>query len=73
MHYHYNHLEKLVEKSEILKKCSKCNIELPATTSYFYKDRRAKDGLRSECIQCHRLSQKERYKRKNVEVLKSSG
>jgi hypothetical protein len=34
------------------KKCSKCGIDLPATTEYFYRDKTKKDGLYSSCRAC---------------------
>ena len=36
-----------------MKKCSKYETEYPARTEYFYLDKRAKDGLGSQCKQCH--------------------
>ena len=53
-----------IEKSSIVKVCSKCKKELPATSKYFYKDRSVKDGLRPDCIECHRMFQKKSYKEK---------
>ena len=32
--------------------CSKCKIELPATAKYFYRRKRARDGLNSNCKKC---------------------
>lgn len=34
------------------KKCSKCNLELPLTDYFFYKDKKGKDGYRSNCKKC---------------------
>jgi len=53
-----------IEKYSIVKVCSKCKKELPATSKYFYKDRSVKDGLRPDCIECHRMFQKKSYKEK---------
>ena len=43
------------------KVCSKCKKELPATSEYFYKQSRSKDGLTIYCMiavkisrECHR-------------------
>lgn len=62
-------LDELIEKSGIFKQCSKCHVEFPATTKFFYKDRRAKDGLRSECKQCHNKAKKITYYRKKEKIL----
>jgi hypothetical protein len=40
--------------ADILKKCSKCHIEKPATEEFFYKDSKSKDGLGWWCRQCHK-------------------
>ena len=53
-----------IEKCSIVKVCSKCKKEFPATSKHFYKDRSVKDGLRPDCIECHRLFQKKSYKEK---------
>ena len=53
-----------IEKYSIVKACSKCKKEFPATSNYFYKDRSVKDGLRPDCIECHRMFQKKSYKEK---------
>lgn len=39
----------------ILKKCTKCKRELPATLKYFYESRTNKVGLRPTCIKCSKL------------------
>lgn len=38
----------------ILRTCTKCKRELPATTEFFHKLRRGKYGLRPDCKQCSR-------------------
>jgi hypothetical protein len=65
----YKELEKLVEGAEVLKQCSKCKNEYPSTTNYFYQDKRSKDGLRPECIPCHKTAQKEYYRKKYLGLL----
>lgn len=37
-----------------MKICSKCGKEYPATTEYFYKNSKCKDGLSTWCITCHK-------------------
>jgi 5-methylcytosine-specific restriction endonuclease McrA len=39
------------------KRCKICNIEYPATLEYFYGHPNGKNGLRSNCKDCHRNSQ----------------
>ena len=41
-------------KSRETKICLVCNEEYLATTEYFYKDKKGKDGLRSNCKLCQR-------------------
>jgi hypothetical protein len=38
----------------MLKKCSKCGNEYPATTEFFYAHKGCKDGLTGYCKSCHR-------------------
>ena len=57
-------VDEYIEKYLIVKQCSKCKREFPATSKYFYKDRSVKDGLRTDCIECHRLLQRKSYKEK---------
>lgn len=42
---------------------------LPATTEYFYVDRKAKDGLTSRCRDCLKADQREYYQRHKEERL----
>lgn len=44
---------------EITKKCSKCGETKPATKEYYYADKRAMDGLQSECKTCHKEANKQ--------------
>ena len=37
---------------EITRKCTKCNHEYPLTPDFFYRQKTAKHGLRSQCKQC---------------------
>lgn len=62
-------LDKYIEKYLITKLCSRCQGVFPATSNYFYKDRRVSDGLRPDCIQCHRTIQKENYKKEQNNLL----
>lgn len=39
----------------MLKMCSQCKEEKPSTTEYFFRDKRAKDGLQSSCKKCERI------------------
>jgi len=43
-----------IQKSSTMKtkKCTKCNEEKPATTEFFYKNKREKSGLSSQCKIC---------------------
>lgn len=38
----------------LLKKCSSCGVEKPATTEYYGKVNKNKDGLKSKCIICYK-------------------
>ena len=42
-----------------MKKCTKCNTQLPATLEYFYSHKHIKSGLRPECKNCARSHQLE--------------
>ncbi|MHA2182311.1 MAG: hypothetical protein ACXAAH_12910 [Promethearchaeota archaeon] len=61
---HQRRLNEYIEKYSIIKQCSRCKREFPATSNFFYKDRRVKDGLRPDCIACHRTLQRKKYVRK---------
>ena len=59
-----------------VKTCSKCNIEYPETTEYFYAYGQNKNGLRPQCKDCLRnfqlnylnsMSPEERYEMKRAE------
>ncbi|MFX1377148.1 MAG: hypothetical protein ACFFA0_15185 [Promethearchaeota archaeon] len=51
---HQNLLNNIIERLAVTKMCSKCGKELLATQKNFYKDHRAKDGLRNDCKLCHK-------------------
>lgn len=65
------------------KTCTKCNCVFPATTEYFHKNGRQKDGLRTWCKICvqnnHLINKKERnlknrirhHSNRNDKILKS--
>lgn len=40
---------------QMMKKCTKCEEEKPATLEYFYKNEYCKDGLRPRCKVCCKL------------------
>lgn len=44
-----------------MKVCTKCGRELPATQEYFYRKSASKDGLRTECKECHKPNSKKEY------------
>lgn len=46
------------------KVCSKCRLEFPATTDYFYRQKGGKYGLRGMCIECKKEQDKQ-YVEKN--------
>lgn len=50
-----------------LKKCSKCNQELPIDK--FYKFKYSKDGLRSECKNCSKKNNKQYYNANRQQVI----
>ena len=54
------------------KTCTICKAELPATTEYFFKEKRGKYGLRSKCKPCYQagvkiLKAKPSYRKKAIE------
>lgn len=50
------------------KVCSKCRLEFPATTDYFYRQKGGKYGLRGMCIECKKEQDKQ-YVEKNRDML----
>ena len=66
-----NSLNELITKYGFVKQCSKCLLEIPRTSKFFYKDRKAKDGLRPECKQCYKKARKIAYHGKKERVLHS--
>jgi bacterioferritin-associated ferredoxin len=61
---HQKHLDELVEELGIIKKCTKCDADYPATSNHFYPDKNTKTGLRSECKSCYRKAKKIYYREK---------
>lgn len=54
------------------KSCAKCGIIFLATTVYFYKQKKGKDGLKSTCKSCNReydKKHKKEYYQENKEVI----
>ena len=49
---------------DITKRCSKCKRALPATTEFFYKNRKLKHGLDSWCKACKKKYDKIHHKLK---------
>jgi len=52
-----------------LKRCTQCGEAKPATTEYFYQEKRAKDGLQSACKLCF-LERQAAYRQDNAEVIR---
>ena len=50
-----------------LKRCKMCGEEFPATTEYFYVNKRAKDGLHYQCKECSREIAKKNYSKSALE------
>lgn len=48
----------MTEEQALLKRCSKCGEEKPATPEFFSRDKRRKDGLQSQCKHCVNTWQK---------------
>lgn len=55
----------------VVKQCSICSIEHPATPEYFYPRKEAKDGLRKECRKCFDTKQNQ-WKAENPERVKEN-
>ena len=58
-----------MNNEKIVKICTKCNVEYPATREYFPENKRCKDGFSSWCKMCNYNStaiwQKKNRKRRN--------
>jgi hypothetical protein len=54
-----------------IRQCKDCSRGFPATTRYFYRDRRAKGGLRHICKDCDKARSKRDYAEKREARLKS--
>ena len=53
----------------VFKKCNKCGKILPATTEYFRKNKDCKYGLRNDCKECNKKSDK-KYREENKDDIK---
>ena len=51
--------------NSIEKRCAGCSKIYPATPEYFYREKRATDGLKSRCKRCRSKDQKQYSKTKN--------
>lgn len=49
-----------------MKKCNQCNLEKDLTN---FRIRKEQNNLRKECIECMSKRDKERYKRKRIEII----
>lgn len=54
---------------QLIKQCTKCHNEYPATTEYFRHQKGAKGNLSSECLQCLKIRDQE-YKRQNASKIR---
>ena len=54
------------------KTCSKCRTERPATTKFFPRDKKCKDGLSSWCRECHRKPNRQ-WREQNREKCREAG
>jgi hypothetical protein len=61
---HETTLETTIEEFALPKTCSKCGRVYAAPHKNFYKDQKAKDGLRNDCVECHKQKQRELYQQK---------
>ena len=53
--------------------CSRCNIEYPASTEYFYRDKNGLYGLRSICKMCQKNIEKKtkrKLRNQNLNIIK---
>lgn len=63
-HKSYNEKQKRLKKNvNSEKRCTSCNLTKPATTIFFHRSSRAKDGLKSECKECNCARSREWNKR----------
>src|SRR6266567_4724163 len=50
----------------LVKLCTKCGRELPATAEFFHLHKIHRDGLSSQCKECRRQNHKEQYSHPDV-------
>ncbi|MDT2501019.1 hypothetical protein P7D95_09405 [Enterococcus avium] len=53
----------------ILKKCSKCGIDKELSSQNFTRHSGHKDGFDTQCKECKKIYDQERYKNKRLEIL----
>lgn len=61
---HQKNLDSLIERLQLLRQCSKCKEKYLATSKFFYPDKMARKGLRTECKYCYSKAKKEYYLKK---------
>lgn len=52
------------------KRCTKCGVEYPVTSEYFYKLHRTYDGFMCRCKACEKASDKQRYLKEREKRIK---
>lgn len=55
-----------------VKRCTKCNRELPATTEYFHQHKPSVDNLHPRCKDCANASRKQSYQRHRDTIIEKN-